>query len=95
MATHTNGNLENYHRSYLSYVKAVFDQAVDSAAWQSIPSWYIVSQEDHAINPELERFMAKRIGAKTTEIKSSHLSYISHPKEVANLIIKVASSAVK
>ncbi|GAA6614397.1 alpha/beta fold hydrolase [Scytonema sp. NUACC26] len=75
--------------------KAVFAQAVDSAAWQSIPSWYLVTQGDGVINSELQRFIAKRIGAKTTEIKSSHLSYISHPREVANLIIKAASSAVK
>ncbi|HEY9671567.1 MAG TPA: alpha/beta hydrolase [Waterburya sp.] len=72
-----------------------FEQSVDSAAWQTIPSWYLVSQEDQAINPDLERFMAKRIGAKTTEIKASHVSYISHPREIANLIIEAASSAVK
>lgn len=73
---------------------AAFEQSVDSAAWKTIPSWYLVSQEDQAINPELERFMANRIGAKTTEIKASHVSFISHPREVANLI-EAASSAVK
>ena len=71
-----------------------FEQSVDSAAWQTIPSWYLVSQEDQAINPELQRFMAKRIGAKTTEIKASHVPFISHPREVANLI-EAASSGVK
>jgi hypothetical protein len=54
-----------------------------------------VGQEDQAINPELERFMAHRIGAKTTEIKASHVSFISHPREVAKLIIEAASSAVQ
>jgi hypothetical protein len=73
---------------------AAFDQSVDSAAWKTIPSWYLVSQEDQAINPEIERFMAKRIGAKTTEIKASQVSFISHPREVANLI-EAASSAVQ
>ena len=72
-----------------------FEQFVDSTAWKTIPSWYLVSQEDQAINPELQRFMANRIGAKTTEIKASHVPYISHPREVANLIIEAASSAVK
>jgi len=72
-----------------------FDQSVDSAAGQTIPSWYLVGQEDRAINPELQRFMAHRIGAKTTEIKASHVAYISHPREVANLIIEAASSAVE
>jgi pimeloyl-ACP methyl ester carboxylesterase len=74
--------------------KAVFDQSVESAAWKTIPSWYLVGQEDQAINPDLERFMAKRIGAKTTEIKASHVPFISHPREVANLI-EAASSGVK
>ncbi|MBD3885054.1 alpha/beta hydrolase [Phormidium tenue FACHB-886] len=75
--------------------KVVFEQSVDSAAWQTIPSWYLVGQEDQAINPELERFMANRIGAKTTEIKASHVSYISHPKEVASLISEAASSVIE
>lgn len=68
---------------------------MDSAAWQTIPSWYLVTGEDQAINPELQRFMANRMGAKTTEIQASHLSYISHPREIANLIIEAANSAVQ
>ncbi len=72
-----------------------FEQSVESAAWQTISSWYLVAQEDRAINPELQRFMAKRIGAKTTEIRASHVPYISHPRKVANLIIEAANSAVE
>lgn len=72
-----------------------FEQSVESAAWQTIPSWYLLAQEDRAIPPELQRFMANRMGAKTTEIRASHVPYISHPKEVASLIIEVASSVVK
>src|SRR6201989_768666 len=49
------------------------------AAWRSKPSFYAVSTEDRTINPDLERFMAKRMAARTIEIKSSHLSLISHP----------------
>jgi len=63
---------------------------VDQAAWKTIPSWYLVSQDDRAINPDLERFYAKRMGAKTTEIKSSHVPFISHPAEVARLIEQAA-----
>jgi pimeloyl-ACP methyl ester carboxylesterase len=74
---------------------AAFEQSVESAAWQTIPSWYLLAQEDRAINPELQRFMADRMGAKTTEISASHVSYISRPKEVANLIMEVANFAVK
>ena len=69
---------------------SAFGESVPQAAWKKIPSWYIVAQEDQALNPNLERFFAKRIGAKTTEIKSSHVPFISHPAEVARLIEQAA-----
>ena len=72
---------------------SVFGASVQRAAWEAIPSWYIVAQDDRALNPDLERFYAKRAGATTIEIKSSHVSFISHPQEVAQLI-EEASSAV-
>jgi pimeloyl-ACP methyl ester carboxylesterase len=65
---------------------SVFAAKVTNAAWKTIPSWYIVGTEDRAINPDLERFYAKRMGAKTTEIKSSHVPFLSHPKEVVKVI---------
>ena len=52
------------------------------AAWRSKPSFYAVSTEDRTINPDLERFMAKRMGAKTIEVKASHLSLISQPDAI-------------
>jgi pimeloyl-ACP methyl ester carboxylesterase len=61
------------------------------AAWRSKPSFYAVSTEDRTINPDLERFMAKRMGAKTIELKSSHLSLISHPGAIASLILEAAA----
>jgi pimeloyl-ACP methyl ester carboxylesterase len=69
-----------------------FDQSVSSAACKTISSWYLVAQEDRAINPKLERFLAKRISAKTSEIKASHVPFLSHPNEVAELI-KMAATA--
>jgi pimeloyl-ACP methyl ester carboxylesterase len=60
------------------------------AAWRSKPSWYAVSTEDRTIDPDLERFMAKRMGAKTIEMKASHLSLISQPDAVTNLILDAA-----
>ncbi len=60
------------------------------AAWRSKPSFYAVSTEDRTINPDLERFMAKRMGAKTIEVKASHLSLISQPDVITNLIIEAA-----
>ena len=65
---------------------SVFEASVARAAWKTIPSWYIVSSQDQAENPEAERFYAKRMGAKTTEIEASHLVILSHPREVANVI---------
>ena len=72
---------------------SVFTASVPGGAWKTIPSWYIVATEDRAINPELERFYAKRIGATTTEIKSSHVPFLSHPKEVAKVIEAAATAA--
>ena len=60
------------------------------AAWRSKPSWYAVSTEDRTINPDLERFMAKRMGAKTIEVKASHVSLISQPATIAKLILEAA-----
>jgi pimeloyl-ACP methyl ester carboxylesterase len=65
----------------------------DTPAWQTIPSWYLVAQEDRVIKPELQRFMAQRMGARTSEIKASHVVYISHPTEVARLIEEAVGSA--
>jgi len=72
---------------------AIFAQSVPHAAWRTIPSWYLVAQEDRAISPQLERFYAKRMNAKTSEIKSSHLPFISHPQKVAALIEAAASAS--
>jgi pimeloyl-ACP methyl ester carboxylesterase len=63
------------------------------AAWRSKPSWYAVSTEDRTINPDLERFMAKRMGAKTIEVKASHVSLISQPDVIANLILEAAGQS--
>jgi pimeloyl-ACP methyl ester carboxylesterase len=60
------------------------------AAWRSKPSYYAVSTDDRTINPDLERFMAKRMGAKTIEVTASHLSLISQPATIAKLILEAA-----
>jgi pimeloyl-ACP methyl ester carboxylesterase len=60
------------------------------AAWRTKPSFYAVSTEDRTINPDLERFMARRMNARTIEVKSSHLSLISHPDEIVGLILEAA-----
>ena len=70
--------------------KALLAGRTSHAAWRSKPSYYAVSTEDRTINPDLERFMAARMGAETIEVKSSHLSMISHPDVIAGLILKAA-----
>jgi pimeloyl-ACP methyl ester carboxylesterase len=72
------------------FQKALLTGKTTHAAWRSKPSFYAVSTEDRTINPDLERFMAKRMGAKTIEVKSSHLSLISHPDEITRLILEAA-----
>jgi pimeloyl-ACP methyl ester carboxylesterase len=63
------------------------------AAWRSKPSWYAVSKQDRTINPDLERFMAARMHARTIEVDSGHLSLVSHPKAIADLILAAAGRA--
>jgi len=72
---------------------AIFGESLKAAAWKTIPSWYVVSTQDNAINPDLERFMAKRIGAEAKEIKASHVSFISNPAEVAKVVEAAAAAA--
>jgi pimeloyl-ACP methyl ester carboxylesterase len=75
------------------FQKELLTGKTTQAAWRSKPSFYAVSTEDRTIDPDLERFMAKRMGAKTIEVKASHLSLISHPDEIANLILEAATGA--
>ncbi|MCL3819056.1 alpha/beta fold hydrolase [Aeromicrobium wangtongii] len=63
-----------------------FDQPIRAAAWRSIPSWYLVAKQDKALNPELQRYMAKRAHAHTVESNGSHAVMVSHPRTVAKLI---------
>ena len=61
-------------------------------AWKSVPSWYLVAADDQAIPPDAERLFAKRMGATTVEVPSSHVAMVSHPDDVATLIETAARS---
>ena len=74
---------------------SAFGATTKVAAWRTVPSWFVVAQHDNVINPDLERFFAKRMGATTTEINSSHAVFMSHPKEVAAVIESAARAATK
>src|ERR1700726_5033571 len=70
--------------------KALLTGKTTNAAWGSKPSYYAASTGARTINQTLERFMAKRMGARTIEVKASHLSLISQPDTITNLILEAA-----
>jgi pimeloyl-ACP methyl ester carboxylesterase len=70
------------------FKRSLTTEKTTNAAWRTKPSFYAVSTQDRTINPDLERFMAKRMGAKTIEIEASHLALISHPDAITNLILE-------
>jgi pimeloyl-ACP methyl ester carboxylesterase len=70
----------------------LFGQQVPGTAWKTKPSWYIVANNDHTVHPDLERFAAKRMGAKTYDIDSSHVPMLSHPDFVLDVIRDAAKS---
>jgi len=70
----------------------LFASRTTAAAWKSKPSWYAVSKNDKTTAPELQRFLAERMKAKTIELESSHVSLISHPKEISELILEAAAN---
>ncbi|HEY9878772.1 MAG TPA: alpha/beta hydrolase [Leptolyngbyaceae cyanobacterium] len=67
---------------------------VTAAAWRKKPSWYIVASNDKAVSPNLQHEMSQRIGAETTIVKSSHVTMISHAKEVVDVIKAAAKGAL-
>ena len=73
--------------------KDLFSGVTTAAAWRTKPSWYAVSRADQTTSPELERFLAKRMHATTIELDSGHLSILSHPAEIADLILAAAGRA--
>jgi pimeloyl-ACP methyl ester carboxylesterase len=78
------------HACQQPFNRALLTGRVSRAAWRSKPAFYAVSTEDRTINPDLQRFMARRMGARTIEIAASHLSLISRPERVAALILEAA-----
>ena len=75
-------------------VADLLTQKVAGVAWRSKPSWYIVAKDDRTVNPDLERFVAKRMGATTYEVDSSHVIMLSHPGFVLD-VIRSAVNAIQ
>ena len=72
----------------------LFDAKVGGTAWKSKQSWYIVGKKDQTVHPDLERFFAKRMGATTYELDSSHVPMLSQPERVLD-VIRAAAKSVK
>ncbi len=70
----------------------LFSRNAPGVAWKEKPSWYIVATEDRTVQPDLERFFAKRMNATTHEVESSHVAMLSHPDLVVDVIRDAANS---
>lgn len=68
----------------------LFSERTTHTAWQHKPTFYAVSKDDQTISPKFERFLAKRMDAKTIEVDAGHLSMISKPEQIAGLILQAA-----
>jgi pimeloyl-ACP methyl ester carboxylesterase len=71
---------------------SAFTDVMGVPAWKSLPSWYLVAQNDEAIPPDVERQFAARMGATTVEVSASHVAMVSHAAEVADLVEKAAEA---
>jgi pimeloyl-ACP methyl ester carboxylesterase len=69
---------------------SAFQEKMGTPAWKRLPSWYLVATNDQAIPPDAERLFARRMGATTVEIASSHVAMVSHPEAAADLIVQAA-----
>jgi pimeloyl-ACP methyl ester carboxylesterase len=70
----------------------LFNQKLDGTAWRTKPSWYVVANNDRTVQPDLERFVAKRMGAHTYDADSSHVAMLAQPDFVLNVIRTAANS---
>jgi hypothetical protein len=81
------------HAAQQPVAMSVFEDIMGTHAWKSLPSWYPVAADDEAIAPDAEPMFAKRMGAETGEVASSHVAMVSHPDAVVELIEAAAKPA--
>jgi pimeloyl-ACP methyl ester carboxylesterase len=72
---------------------STFDDVMGTPAWKSLPSWYLVAQNDEVIPPDAERQFAARMGADTIEVASGHCAMVSHPDETHERIVTAATAS--
>jgi pimeloyl-ACP methyl ester carboxylesterase len=74
---------------------SIFAEKSGPPAWKQLPTWYQVSENDHMIPPDAERMFAKQMNATAISIASSHVSLVSHPNEIAKLILDAANNSTR
>jgi pimeloyl-ACP methyl ester carboxylesterase len=89
-------DLSDAEKAILTVIQAptsasIFGTPISNASWRTKPSWYAVAANDRTINPDYERFAAKRMGATTIEVPANHVAMLSQPEAIANLIIEAAT----
>ena len=72
----------------------IFGQVFEAPAWRNLPSWFLVASQDQVINPDLERMFAKRMGATTVEVETSHVPFMSRPADVVAIIEEAAEASL-
>ena len=73
---------------------SAFSDVMTVPAWKSLPSWYLVAQDDQALPPDAQRAFANRMGATTAEVSSGHLAMLSHPADVVKLTEAAAEAGL-
>ena len=74
---------------------SAFEDVMGTPAWKSLPSWYLVAQNDEVIPPDAERQFAQRMGADTIEVASGHCAMVSHPEETYERIVTAANATAE
>ena len=80
------------HAAQQPVAMSVFADVMGTPAWRSLPSWYLMAADDQAIAPDAERMFARRMGAETVEVASSHVAMVSHPDTDVALIEAATST---
>jgi pimeloyl-ACP methyl ester carboxylesterase len=73
--------------------QSIFGEKSSPPAWKQLPTWYQISEADHMIPPDVQRLFAERMNATTLSLNASHASYVSHPNEIAELILNATKGS--
>jgi pimeloyl-ACP methyl ester carboxylesterase len=75
--------------------QSLFAEPSGPPAWKQLPTWFAVSENDHIIPPDAQRNFTERMNATTISLNSSHASPVTHPDEIAELILNATKGVTK